>query len=145
MLSDKPTNVVALLGKVSHLLWLVNSYDLMRQYQAKIAYARRQYTQSLKTFQRVLQLNPTCLPDPRIGIGLCLWAMDHKAKAKAAWQRSVEVVGIFTIIEIPHDSSLKTEPRRVVCSAASGSRSFEREQEREPVRRGTTRRVSYWN
>ncbi|TBU31622.1 RNA polymerase II-associated protein [Dichomitus squalens] len=73
VLSDKPTNVVALLGK------------------AKIAYARRQYTQSLKLFQRVLQLNPTCLPDPRIGIGLCLWAMDHKAKAKAAWQRSVEV------------------------------------------------------
>ncbi|KAM5530528.1 hypothetical protein V8D89_015805 [Ganoderma adspersum] len=73
VLLDKPTNVVALLGK------------------AKIAYARRQYPQSLKLFQRVLQLNPTCLPDPRIGIGLCLWAMDHKAKAKAAWQRSVEV------------------------------------------------------
>ncbi|KAI0743982.1 RNA polymerase II-associated protein [Daedaleopsis nitida] len=73
ILTEKPTNIVALLGK------------------AKIAYAKRQYAQSLKLFQRVLQLSPNCLPDPRIGIGLCFWAMDHKAKAKAAWQRSVEV------------------------------------------------------
>ncbi|KAH9858911.1 RNA polymerase II-associated protein [Lenzites betulinus] len=73
LLADKPTNVVALLGK------------------AKIAYTRRQYSQALKLFQKVLQLNPNCRPDPRIGIGLCLWAMDHKAKAKAAWERSVEV------------------------------------------------------
>ncbi|KAI0368298.1 RNA polymerase II-associated protein [Pilatotrama ljubarskyi] len=73
VLAEKPTNVVALLGK------------------AKIAYARRQFPQALKLFQKVLQLNPNCRPDPRIGIGLCLWAMDHKAKAKAAWQRSIEV------------------------------------------------------
>ncbi|CCL99651.1 uncharacterized protein FIBRA_01671 [Fibroporia radiculosa] len=73
VLSQKPTNAVALLGK------------------AKILYARRQFAQALKLFQTVLKLNPNCLPDPRIGIGLCLWAMDYKAKAKAAWQRSAEV------------------------------------------------------
>ncbi|KAN0091495.1 hypothetical protein V8E55_005061 [Tylopilus felleus] len=73
VLAEKPTNVVALLGK------------------ARILYARRSYPQALKLFQQVLQLNPACVPDPRIGIGLCLWAMDHKAKAKAAWQRSLEV------------------------------------------------------
>ncbi|KAH7920613.1 TPR-like protein [Leucogyrophana mollusca] len=73
VLAVKPTNLVALLGK------------------ARILYARRSYPQALKLFQNVLQLNPSCLPDPRIGIGLCLWAMDHKAKAKAAWQRSLEV------------------------------------------------------
>ncbi|KAI0694996.1 RNA polymerase II-associated protein [Cerioporus squamosus] len=73
ILMEKPTNIPALLGK------------------AKLAYARRQYPQSLKLFQRVLQLNPSTLPDPRIGIGLCFWSMDHKAKAKAAWERSVEV------------------------------------------------------
>ncbi|KAG1725277.1 uncharacterized protein EDB91DRAFT_1169030 [Suillus paluster] len=54
VLAEKPTNVVALLGKHS------------------------------KLFQQILQLNPQCIPDPRIGIGLCLWAMDHKSKAKAA-------------------------------------------------------------
>ncbi|KZT29077.1 TPR-like protein [Neolentinus lepideus HHB14362 ss-1] len=70
---QKPTNVVALLGK------------------ARILYARRQYPQALKLFQQVLQLNPRCLPDPRIGIGLCLWAMNYKEKAKVAWQRSVDL------------------------------------------------------
>ncbi|KAI0786580.1 RNA polymerase II-associated protein [Abortiporus biennis] len=73
VLAQKPTNVVALLGK------------------ARILYTRRQYSQALKLFQEVLRLNPRCQPDPRIGIGLCLWAMDHKAKAKAAWQRSFQV------------------------------------------------------
>ncbi|KAG1735969.1 hypothetical protein EDB19DRAFT_1896149 [Suillus lakei] len=73
VLAEKPTNVVALLGK------------------ARILYARRSYPQALKLFQQILQLNPHCIPDPRIGIGLCLWAMDYKSKAKAAWQRSLEV------------------------------------------------------
>ncbi|OBZ70980.1 Tetratricopeptide repeat protein 1 [Grifola frondosa] len=73
ILATKPTNVVALLGK------------------AKILYARRQFVHALKLFQQVLKLHPACLPDPRVGIGLCLWAMDQKAKAKAAWQRSMEV------------------------------------------------------
>ncbi|KAI0250124.1 RNA polymerase II-associated protein [Lactifluus subvellereus] len=73
VLKEKPTNLIALLGK------------------ARILYARRQYTPALKIFQQVLQLNPYCLPDPRIGIGLCLWALNHREKAKAAWERSVEV------------------------------------------------------
>ena len=55
-------------------------------------YARRDYKGALRLFQAALRYNPQCIPDPRIGIGLCLWAMDHKAKAKAAWQRSLEVV-----------------------------------------------------
>ncbi|KAF9527372.1 RNA polymerase II-associated protein [Crepidotus variabilis] len=73
VLSEKPTNIVALLGK------------------ARILYARRNYKESLKIFQDVLKYNPNCTPDPRVGIGLCLWALDQKAKAKAAWQRSLEV------------------------------------------------------
>lgn len=55
-------------------------------------YALRKYKEALRLFQDVLKHNPQCIPDPRIGIGLCLWAMDYKAKAKAAWQRSLEVV-----------------------------------------------------
>lgn len=74
VLSQQSNNILALLGK------------------AKILYTKREYAQALKTFQTVLRLCPHCQPDPRIGIGLCLWAMDYKAKAKAAWQRSLEVV-----------------------------------------------------
>ncbi len=74
VLNDKPTNLVALLGK------------------GRILYARRNYSQALQTFQLVLRMNPMCQPDPRIGIGLCYWAMGNKSKAKAAWERSMEVV-----------------------------------------------------
>ena len=73
-------------------------------HQARILYARRSYAQALKLFQQVLQLNPQCIPDPRIGIGLCLWAMDYKSKAKAAWQRSLEVVSVNTERVAPPDS-----------------------------------------
>ncbi|KAJ3507290.1 hypothetical protein NMY22_g16975 [Coprinellus aureogranulatus] len=73
VLAEKPTNLVALLGK------------------GRVLYAKRQYKDALRVFQDVLRYSPDCKPDPRIGIGLCLWAMDHKAKAKAAWQRSLEV------------------------------------------------------
>ncbi|KAG6813289.1 hypothetical protein H0H92_012444 [Tricholoma furcatifolium] len=73
VLVEKPTNIVALLGK------------------ARILYARRNFRDALKIFQDVLRFNPRCLPDPRIGIGLCYWALDQKPKAVAAWQRSVEV------------------------------------------------------
>ncbi|KAI0065995.1 TPR-like protein [Artomyces pyxidatus] len=73
VLISKPTNLIALLGK------------------ARILYARRQFSSALKTFQQVLQYNPYCIPDPRIGIGLCLWALNHKEQARAAWQRSIEV------------------------------------------------------
>jgi hypothetical protein len=55
-------------------------------------YAQRNYKEALRLFQDVLRYNPACVPDPRIGIGLCFWAMDQKAKAKAAWHRSLEVV-----------------------------------------------------
>ncbi|KAK7056429.1 protein required for normal CLN1 and CLN2 G1 cyclin expression [Paramarasmius palmivorus] len=73
VLIEKPTNIVALLGK------------------ARILYARRSYAQALQTFQLVLRYSPNCQPDPRIGIGLCLWAMGSPEKAKVAWERSYEV------------------------------------------------------
>ena len=90
VLAEKPTNVVALLAKVN----FVQPQSLMANMsKARILYTRRNFKESLRLFQDVLRYNPNCLPDPRIGIGLCLWAMDQKAKAKAAWQRSLEVVG----------------------------------------------------
>ena len=90
VLAEKPNNLVALLAKVGNIvsIWVCCTDHS----QAKILYARRQFAQSLKLFQTVLRLNPSCVPDPRIGIGLCFWALDNKPKAKAAWQRSLEVV-----------------------------------------------------
>lgn len=58
-------------------------------------YTQRQYREALRLFQTVLQLRPDCKPDPRVGIGLCFWALDDKERAKMAWERSVEVVGLL--------------------------------------------------
>lgn len=60
--------------------------------KARVFYAQRKYQPALKLFQDVLRLSPTCTPDPRIGIGLCLWALGHKEKAKMAWKRSLDLV-----------------------------------------------------
>ena len=73
VLAEKKNNVVALLGK------------------ARILYARKQYPQALRLFQQVLSLAPNTKPDPRVGIGLCLWALEQKEKAKKCWERSTEV------------------------------------------------------
>lgn len=73
VLSEKPHNIIATLGK------------------ARISYARKRYTEALKHFQVVLTLAPTTQPDPRIGIGLCFWALDLRDKARMAWERSLEV------------------------------------------------------
>ncbi|TFK74286.1 RNA polymerase II-associated protein [Pluteus cervinus] len=73
VLDQKPTNIAALLGK------------------ARAAYGDKNYRDALKIYQEVLRYSPNCLPDPRVGIGLCLWSMDQKEKAKAAWERSLEV------------------------------------------------------
>lgn len=77
--------------------------------QARILYARRSYKEALRIFQDVLRYNPACIPDPRIGIGLCLWAMNHKAKAKAAWQRSLEVVSLYMLCFLRNKPTLFAE------------------------------------
>ncbi|KAG8935468.1 hypothetical protein FRC03_009248 [Tulasnella sp. 419] len=73
ILSHSPRNVVALIAK------------------ARIQYSRRQFREALRTLQQVLQLKPDCQPDPRVGIGLCFWALGEKEKARMAWERSLEV------------------------------------------------------
>jgi len=60
--------------------------------QARIMYARKKFRDSLQLYQRILRLSPSTQPDPRIGIGLCFWQLGEKAKAKKAWERSLELV-----------------------------------------------------
>jgi tetratricopeptide (TPR) repeat protein len=63
--------------------------------EARIMYARKNYRESLQLYQRILRLSPNTQPDPRIGIGLCFWQLGEKAKAKKAWERSLELVRTF--------------------------------------------------
>ncbi|KAK6902689.1 hypothetical protein I203_107948 [Kwoniella mangroviensis CBS 8507] len=56
--------------------------------QARLQFARRSHEAALITYQRLLSLNPEMSPDPRIGLGLCLWQLGDKAKARTAWERA---------------------------------------------------------
>ena len=93
VLAKHPTNLVSLLGKVRLPVYL--SSMMLTSRQARILFTRKQYAQSLRLFQDVLRYSPSCIPDPRIGIGLCLWHLDQKERAKMAWQRSMEVVSLL--------------------------------------------------
>ncbi|KAL7417075.1 hypothetical protein BDY24DRAFT_357824 [Mrakia frigida] len=73
VLTREPNNLVALMGK------------------GRILYTQRDPLSALRLFQRILQLNPQSLPNPRIGIGLCFWVLNSKEKAKAAWKRSLSL------------------------------------------------------
>nr|POF03153.1 tetratricopeptide repeat protein 1 [Quercus suber] len=67
-------NVLAMLGK------------------AKVHFTMGRYAESLALYQQSLERRPDLLdPDPRIGIGCCLWQLGHKEQAKAAWQRSLDL------------------------------------------------------
>jgi len=67
-------NVMAMLGK------------------AKAQFSLGRYAESLLLYQQTLERAPDMIdPDPRIGIGCCLWQLHHKEHAKAAWQRSLEL------------------------------------------------------
>lgn len=73
ILQQDPSNVFALFTK------------------AKALYRKRNYAPALRLFQQVLILNPMMTPDPRIGVGLCFWALGDAVGAESAWSRAREV------------------------------------------------------
>lgn len=67
-------NVMAVLGK------------------AKAQFSLGRYPEALQLYQQAMERAPDMLdPDPRVGIGCCLWQLGHKENAKSAWQRSLEL------------------------------------------------------
>ncbi|KAK5121875.1 hypothetical protein LTR85_004446 [Meristemomyces frigidus] len=67
-------NIMAILGK------------------AKAQFSLGRYPEALSLYQQALERAPDMIdPDPRIGIGCCLWQLGHKENAKTAWQRSLEL------------------------------------------------------
>jgi RNA polymerase-associated protein CTR9 len=60
--------------------------------KARAQYSLGRYADALAIYQQTLEKAPDLLdPDPRIGIGCCLWQLQHKEHAKAAWQRSLDL------------------------------------------------------
>ncbi|KAK4056635.1 protein required for normal CLN1 and CLN2 G1 cyclin expression [Microbotryomycetes sp. JL221] len=73
ILRDEPTHLYALTGR------------------ARILAGKRSFRPALKAFQHILTLSPKFLPDPRIGIGYCLWMLGDRNRARKAWERSIAV------------------------------------------------------
>ncbi|KAJ2847687.1 protein required for normal CLN1 and CLN2 G1 cyclin expression [Coemansia brasiliensis] len=59
--------------------------------KARALFAKRQFQQALNIYQQVLILRPRGKPDPRIGIGMCLYKLGHTNDARRALRRSTEV------------------------------------------------------
>ncbi|KAK4946254.1 protein required for normal CLN1 and CLN2 G1 cyclin expression [Elasticomyces elasticus] len=58
--------------------------------KARTLYLLKQYGAALQTYQEVLSKMPGLTdPDPRIGIGCCLWQLGFPERAKSAWERSL--------------------------------------------------------
>ncbi|KAI4137830.1 MAG: hypothetical protein L6R39_007072 [Caloplaca ligustica] len=80
--------------------------------RARAYFSLGKYAEALDGYQEVLTKMPHLQdPDPRIGVGCCLWQLGHKDEAKEAWERALEInpdskianilLGLFYI----HDSS----------------------------------------
>jgi RNA polymerase-associated protein CTR9 len=60
--------------------------------RARVLYALGKYNDAYSLFQSVLKSAPTQTdPDPRIGIGACLWQLGHFDEARNAWERALEL------------------------------------------------------
>jgi RNA polymerase-associated protein CTR9 len=61
--------------------------------RARAQYLLGRYAEALEGYQKVLMKMPGLTdPDPRIGIGCCLWQLGFKDQAKVAWERALAVV-----------------------------------------------------
>ena len=59
---------------------------------ARAHFSLGRYPDALKEYQEVLAKMPHLQdPDPRIGIGCCLWQLGHKEEARESWERALEL------------------------------------------------------
>jgi RNA polymerase-associated protein CTR9 len=60
--------------------------------RSRALFSLGKFAEALAGYQEVLQKMPDLVdPDPRIGIGCCLWQLGFREDAKAAWERSLEI------------------------------------------------------
>lgn len=61
--------------------------------RARSQFLLGKYADAHAGYQEILRRAPHQVdPDPRIGIGCCLWQLGHHEEARTAWERAVEVV-----------------------------------------------------
>ena len=59
---------------------------------ARAQFSMGRYAEALKGYQEVLLKMPHLHdPDPRIGVGCCLWQLGYREEAREAWERALEI------------------------------------------------------
>ncbi|KAJ5641539.1 hypothetical protein N7490_005539 [Penicillium lividum] len=83
--------------------------------RARAHYMLGRYAEALDGYQKVLMKVPNLTdPDPRIGLGCCLWQLGFKDQAKLAWERALalnpesKVANILLAVYHLHDSSRRS-------------------------------------
>lgn len=60
--------------------------------KSRVLLSLGKYSEALAGYQEVLVKMPDFVdPDPRVGIGYCLWKLGFKEDARVAWERSLEI------------------------------------------------------
>lgn len=63
--------------------------------KARTLFSMGRFPASLECYQEVLLKMPDLHdPDPRIGIGCCMWQLGHPEEAREAWARALQLVSI---------------------------------------------------
>ncbi|KAL8913701.1 MAG: hypothetical protein Q9171_001551 [Xanthocarpia ochracea] len=80
--------------------------------RARAYFSLGKYGEALNGYQEVLLKMPHLQdPDPRIGIGCCLWQLGHRDEAREAWERALDlnadskIANILLGLYYIHDSS----------------------------------------
>lgn len=61
--------------------------------RSRAQFSLGKFAEALQGYQQVLERSPDLSdPDPRIGLGCCLWQLGYKDDAQVAWQRALEIV-----------------------------------------------------
>ena len=96
-------NIMALLGK------------------AKAQFSLGNPPAALSLYQQVLSVAPDMQdPDPRIGIGVCLWTLGHKDLALTAWQRSLDLNPNSVIANVLLGEFYFDQANRISLSLSTG-------------------------
>jgi len=60
--------------------------------KARVLFLLGKYSDAYSVYQDILTRAPHIDdPDPRIGIGCCLWQLGHREEAKSAWERALDL------------------------------------------------------
>lgn len=69
--------------------------------RARAEFSLGKYADALECYQKVLARMPQLQdPDPRIGIGCCLWQLGFRDEARESWERALELVSFLACIQI---------------------------------------------